>query len=205
MLALIQQQLQALYRTEAPDVRRFLVDDDALRTLIGDDARPADEWVLVHQDGDDVDLAVYVDEGHLQRLATARSPGEAARCCFRALCAAVEGVSHFLLLAHRARQGQPVRMLELEAQAEVDKYLVARLHHPDDAREWRTRLFRDATLAEGLSPAERERYTEAARLAEAWVDHLERLPHIQAVLDRQREFWRRSGCRRLEEMRRLAA
>jgi len=205
VLALIQEQLQALYRTEAPDVRRFLVDDDALQAIVGQEARPADEWVLVHQEGDDVDLAVYVDERHLRRLADARGPAEAARCCFRALCAAVEGVSHFLLLAHRARQGQPVRMLELEAQAEVDKYLVASLHHPDDARQWRTRLFREATLAEGLSPEERERYTEAARLAEAWCDHLDGLPHVQAVLDRQRAFWRRSGCRRLEEMRRLAA
>lgn len=205
MLALIQQQLQAIYRTEAPDVRQFMVDREGLETIVGPETRDADEWVLVRQEGEDVDLAVFVDEGHLDALARVSGPGEAASACFRALCAAVEGVSHFLLLVERAKRGEPVRMLELEAQAEVDKYLCASLHHPDDSRQWRDRLFREASLADGLSPAEQHRYTEAARLAEAWCGHLDGLPHVQAVLDRQRAFWRRSGSSRLEEMRRLAA
>ena len=38
-------------------------------------------------------------------------------------CAAAEGVSHFLYLAHRAGQGGQVSQLELEAQGELDKYL----------------------------------------------------------------------------------
>ena len=40
---------------------------------------------------------------------------------------AVEGVSHFVYLVHRARQERPVSAVELELQAEVDKYLVALL------------------------------------------------------------------------------
>lgn len=204
MLALVQQQLQALYRTEAPDVRRFLVDRQGLDTILGPGQRPADEWVLVHEDGEGLDLAVFVDAPHIEALAGASGPAEAVRCCFRALCAAVEGVSHFLLLVDRARRGEPVRMLELEAQAEVDKYLCAALHHPDEAEGWRERLFRDAALADGLSVEEQARYAEAARLADAWCADLERLPHVQAVLERQRAFWRRSGSSRLEQMRLLA-
>lgn len=205
MLEQVQRHLQGLYRTEAPDVRGFLVDREGLDAILGEDRRPADEWVLVRQDEEGVDLAVYVDEVHLAALDGARGLQDAALGCFRALCAAVEGVSHFLLLVERARRGEPVRMLELEAQAEVDKYLCASLHTAEAPEAWRERLFREARLAPGLSGEEHERYTEAARLADAWCADLERLPHVQAVLDRQRAFWRRSGSSRLEQMRRLAA
>lgn len=205
MLALIQEQLQAVYRVEAPDVRDFLLDRQAVAEVLGEEARPADEWVLVRQEGEDLDLGVFVAEEHLEALAAAGSPASAAQGCFRALCAAVEGVSHFLLLVERARRQEPVTLLELEAQAEVDKYLCAALHHPARDREWRARLFEEAELSPGLSATESRRYTEAARLARAWCGHLGRMPHVQAVLDHQRGFWRQAGTQRLDRMRRLAA
>lgn len=202
MLGLVQDQLQAIYRAEAPDVRGFLIDRQAVDEVLGADARPADEWVLVRQQGEDVDLGVYIAEEHLAAIDAAGSPVDAIAGCFRAFCAAVEGVSHFLLLVERARREEPVSMLELEAQAEVDKYLCASLHHQHRDREWRARLFEEASLAPGLSAAETRRYTEAARLAAGWCAHLGRLPHVQAVLDRQRSFWRQAGSQRLAGMRR---
>jgi len=205
VLDLIQRQLEAIYKTRAPDVQAFLLDEEAVDAVLGGEARPADEWVLVRQEGEEVDVGVYVASRHLQALATADSLAGAVDCCFQAFCAAVEGVSHFLMLVERARRDEPVSLLELETQAEVDKYLCASLHHPTREPQLRSRLFREAALAPGLSPDETERYAEAARLAEAWCEHLDRLPHVQAVLDRQRAFWRRSGSLRLEEMRRLAA
>jgi hypothetical protein len=40
------------------------------------------------------------------------------------LCQVVEGVSHFVCLSHRATSGRKTSHLELELQAEVDKYVV---------------------------------------------------------------------------------
>jgi hypothetical protein len=95
--------------------------------------------------------------------------------------------------------------LELEAQAEVDKYVAARANRPDRGREWLARLFDRALTSAGLDPHEAERYREASRLASAFCADLEKLPHGEPLLARLRAFWRRSGPQRLEEMRRLAA
>ena len=205
MLRRIQGHLEAVYRISAPDVRHFLVQEAQLHTLLGDGLRPADEWVLVCEQEDGVDVAVFVAAAHLKRLQSAHSPVQAAAEHFDSFCVATEGVSHFLLLADRARRGEPVSMLELEVQAEVDKFICAILHHPDRADEWWHRLFRSSRLAEGLSPDEVARYTEAARLAAPFCADLSKVPHADALLQILRAFWRDSGAKRLERMRRLAA
>ena len=205
MLSAIQSHLEAIYRIQSPDIRRFLVDRDQLRAIAGDALRDSSEWVLARASADGVDLAVYVDAAHLRRLECAGSLAEAARSEFDAFCAATEGVSHFLMLVERARRGEPVTLLELEAQAEVDKFVSARLHHPMRSGELWTRLFRSARLLEGLDGRETARYQEAARLAAGFCSSLDEAPHVDALLEVLRRFWRDSGARRLERMRRLAA
>lgn len=205
MLSAIQSHLEAIYRIQSPDIRQFLVDRDQLRAIAGDALRDSSEWVLARASADGVDLAVYVDATHLRRLDHAGSLAEAARSEFDAFCAATEGVSHFLMLVERARRGEPVTLLELEAQAEVDKFVSARLHHPMRSGELWTRLFRTARLLEGLDGRETVRYQEAARLAAGFCSSLDEAPHVDALLEVLRRFWRDSGARRLERMRRLAA
>jgi hypothetical protein len=205
MLSLLQAQIESIYRTRGPDIRDFLVDRRGLAALVGDDQREADEWILVREGPGGLDIAVYIGEEHLELLAQAQDLREATDGAFRAVCAAVEGVSHFLFLVERALRGEPVRLLELEAQAEVDKYVLARLHHPDRGAEWMRRLFFQATLHGGMAPAEEDRYREAGRLAAAFCAHLEALPHDQARLSLLRSFWRDCGHRRMDRMRRLAA
>ncbi len=205
MLNSIQAQLQAVYRIAAPDIRQFLIDKDDVTEVLGEEARAADEWVVVREAPDGVDVGVYIAPRFLEQLAAHSHPGEAIPASFQAYCAATEGVSHFLMLFERACRGEPVSMLELEAQAEVDKFVCAVLHHPERQAEWWSRIFRDAQLAEGLSTEEMHRYTEAARLAGAFCSDLTKTPHTAALLAVLREFWRDSGAKRLERMRRLAA
>ncbi len=204
-LRLVQQHLEAIYQTEAPDVRAFQIDDAGLQAVGGGPGRGADEWVFVREQDDGLDLAVWVSPGLLSRLAAAPDPAAAVADELRALAAAVEGVSHFLLLIERARRQEPVSLLELEAQAEVDKFVCAHLHAHRRDPSLRHRLFRGARLRDDLDPAERERYAEAGRLADAWCKKLEALPHVGAVLDAQRRFWRAPGADRLDRLRRLAA
>jgi hypothetical protein len=205
MLRIIQDHLQAIYQIHAPDVRPFLVDAEAVSAILGPNARTTDEWVLFRQDGEDVDLAVYIAEDHLARLRAMESPGQAVEQCFSSFCAATEGISHFLMLIDRARRQEPVRMLELELQAEIDKFVSAWLHHPERSRQLLWQLFRAASLSAGLSEDERSRYREAGRLAATYCAHLEGLPHRAAVLKTVRKFWRGSALQRMERVRRLAA
>jgi len=205
MLRKIQSHLEAIYRIEAPDVERYQIDRAQLFEVLGEEVRDADEWVLVRQSDDGIDLAVFVDEAHMATLASIGCLAQASREAFPAFCAATEGVSHFLMLFERVRRGEPVRMLELEAQAEVDKFVSACLHHPERSAEWWKRLFRDANLAEGLDPGEAARYLEAGRLAAGFCAELEGQPHVAAMLRCLRDFWRASGAQRLETMRKMAS
>ena len=201
MIALVQRHLQAIYDVEAPDVRGYLIDAEEVRESCGD-LRSAREWVLVRQDGDDVAIAVYIHPQDLDAL-TEHTPADAVRYALPAWAAVTEGVSHFLLLIHRVLRDEPVSLLELEAQAEVDKYVTARLHlgpHP----ALRRRLLREATLAPGLDAEEVERYTLAGRLADRYCGYLDRLPHTDALLAELRRFYRLSGPNRLDRLRHAA-
>lgn len=205
MLMAIQAQLEAVYRIAAPDIRQFLINGEQVTEMLGEDARPSDEWVVVREGPDGVDVGVYIAPHFLERLSAHDHPAEAIGGSFQAFCAATEGVSHFMLLFDRSCRCEPVSMLELEAQAEVDKFVCAWLHYPERQTEWWTRLFRDARLAEGLSEEELDRYKEAARLAGAFCSSLAETPHTGALLDLLRQFWRDSGAQRMERLRRLAA
>ena len=140
MLRVIQENLQAIYRISAPDVRQFLIDEAQLHAVLGQPERDAEEWVVVREGPDGVDVGVYVAEQALDRLEGITGPSEAILDAPGAFCLATEGVSHFMLLFERSRRGEPVSMLELEVQAEVDKFVVAALHHPERAEQWHTRL-----------------------------------------------------------------
>lgn len=208
-VARLQAHLQRVYGLDpahTPDIRPFLVDDAALDQLRPPGTeRPADEWVLVQESDDGLDLAVWIAPEHLDTLARTPDPRTLVRASLRSFCAAIEGISHFMLLIERARRSEPLTLLELEVQAEIDKFVSARLHCPDHAPALRRALFQDVGLQGGLSREERSRYREAGRLARGWCDHLGRLPHVGALLDAQRRLWRAPGGRRMERLRALAA
>jgi hypothetical protein len=93
-------------------------------------------------------------------------------------CAAAEGISHFVYFTLRANASLPVSQLELEAQAEVDKYALLVLHfwrrrQRKESPRLRERLFELFRLREGLDAVARARYLLANRLAHAYARFLE--------------------------------
>jgi hypothetical protein len=98
------------------------------------------------------------------------------------LCQIIEGVSHFVYVVERARVGRAATQLELELQAEVDKWVVlAASIRSFDARRsatLRARLYEDfAFLHDESSEADRElaeRYRVANDVAHRFVRRLER-------------------------------
>jgi hypothetical protein len=126
---------------------------------------------------------------------------------------AVEGVSHFVYLVHRARNERPVSAIELELQAEVDKYLVALLvtwnQLGEPPADLRARLFSQVTFAGDLPRHERERYELANSAADGYAASLEeRFVQRRAVddmLGEVRRFYRKGLAEKLELISQLAA
>src|SRR5262249_44052526 len=105
---------------------------------------------------------------------------------------AIEGVSHFIYAVRCARAGRPVSQLELELQAEVDKYITCLLVTEPEAgvsAALRQRLFGDAIYDIDLDLDEHARYRAANDNAERYAAWLEqafvarrRIPEMLAEL-----------------------
>jgi len=90
----------------------------------------------------------------------------------------VEGVSHFVFLATRAAAGRAVSLLELEVQAEVDKFALLllarwRVERRRRSRALRRRLFEEVGYRGHLDGEALGRYREANRLGAGYARFLE--------------------------------
>lgn len=160
-------------------VTDFLTVNPALVQALG--IRPgsaaAREQVLVsQQDEDYLDLAVYIAPEVLERLGESDPLEQLHDGNLADFWLALEGVSHFVYLAWNAGLDKPVTRLELELQAEVDKFVLTALllatrqgsaldalHHG---------LFRRCRIDASLDQESRTRYQAATRYAEAYCSRL---------------------------------
>lgn len=198
-LAQLQQLLQSIHGVQAAPVRDFLV-DRAFRERHAPRTSPH-EALLLRDEGEELHVALFLDDSVLAQLAhPSASPWTQER--LQGFCAAAEGVSHFLYLAHRARQGGQVSQLELEAQAEIDKYLTVLLQlwatgRRAASQELRRRLFERTVLRPGLTTPERDRYRLASALAAAcartWEVRYVLAGRLDALLREARRMYRLAG------------
>lgn len=123
--------------------------------------------------------ALFVREGGDGELELSlRIPsGEGARA-LDGVCQIIEGVSHFVYITHRAHRDQETTQLELELQAEVDKYVVlaASIEAFDTRRSegLRERLYNAVDFSHHAESEEGERYRTANDLARQFTGRLER-------------------------------
>ena len=198
----LQDQLARIYEIESEhSVSEFLVTDrDVVREIEGDGARDIPEKLLVRENGDDLDLALYVDHGVLARLEkkdpTERLDGEN----LSDFLVLLEGVSHFVYLTFNAARERPVTLLELELQAEVDKFVTALFQFgaQDGGRVPRKLgaiLFEDVSFDAALDDHGRERYETANRVAAKYCTTLESRflgprANVRDLVDDVRRFYR---------------
>jgi len=212
VLRALQGGLESMYRVETDlDVCDFLVDGDERAALRVE--RAPREQLLIRRDDDGLQLGLFVDERTLENLAMRDPRRRLDAQNLQDFLLAVEGVSHFVYLVHRARQERPVSAVELELQAEVDKYLVSLLvswnqsgEPPSDLRE---RLFANIRFAGDLSREERERYELANSAADEYAASLEeryvRTHAVDDMLGEVRRFYRKGLAEKLEYITQLAA
>src|SRR5580692_4564093 len=186
------------------DVYDFLVTDR--RALQGaapaNDSRASEEELLLAETPDGAGVALYLDPSVLRRLEGADPVGALTENNLADYCTALEGVSHFVYSTWRLERDLPVSLLELETQAEVDKYavtvfLLARqtgaMVYPAQVH---ARLFDRVRFDARLEPHEYERYRTAHRCAARYCRRLERrfvnrgVARIEAMVRELRSFYR---------------
>ena len=163
----MQDHLEAIYAVRCSHrARGFLVDRRQAEALGAD--RSGAEALFVHEADGGLELGLYFAEDVLL---------EAPSGALGPFCQLAEGVSHFVYLTRSAELARPVTLLELEAQAEVDKFVLLLLRAWTQgqglwAQALHRLLFDEVRLRPGLSVAEERRYREANRLGRAFCARL---------------------------------
>jgi hypothetical protein len=176
VLRRLQLGLEALYRVETQlQVEAFMIDDEQRRRA-GVARAPREQLLVKHEDGE-LALGLFVDRAALDNLERNDPAARLDDENFADFCLAVEGVSHFVYVALCAAGHRPVSALELELQAEVDKFVCCLLvqgGRPGARPELRRRLYDDVRFHGDLDADERARYQTANEQAGRYAAALER-------------------------------
>jgi hypothetical protein len=200
----------------AHDVYDFLVTDRRhLPAAIRTDG-PTDEELIVAQPAEgELAMSLYLDPQLLERLDRADPMQRLHDGNVADYWTALEGVSHFMYLAWNAGHDKPVSLLELEMQAEVDKYVASywlmRRQLPDRfPAELLRILFERTRIDPRLAAGREDLYREASRYAQMFCTRLERSlrgahGRSQAeVLTELRRFYRLTNARKVAHIERTA-
>lgn len=182
-LTVIQQQMESLYGIGTQHcVNDYLVTDRAIAEAIDGDydssTRPA-EQLLLTQAADEISLSLYIDATVLDRLSADNPCHYMHDGNMSDFCLVLEGISHFLYVVWSATYDRSLTPMELELQAEIDKYVAMscmflRQHQapvPKNLHRW---LFERISFRDGLDHSTRECYVDANRYAGRYCRHLER-------------------------------
>ena len=199
----LQTLLGRLYDVELSyDVYDFLVTD---RTSVGastNERRTLDEELLLAESTDGAGVALYLDPEVLSRLEAADPHRALTENNLADYCTALEGVSHFVYSTYGLERDMPVSLLELETQAEVDKYAITvfLLAEQQGGQSYpaqvHARLFDRVSFDARLEPDQYERYRTAHALAARYCRRLERRfvnrgkLKIEAMVRELRSFYR---------------
>ncbi|HEX6637930.1 MAG TPA: hypothetical protein VF033_09765 [Steroidobacteraceae bacterium] len=199
---------------DTPDVREYLLTDrECLAALPG--ARNCDEQLLLAVEGDTLAMTLYIDPQVLQRLAGCDPTAALTHENLADYLTVAEGISHFVYVAWNTAFDKPVTLLELELQAEVDKYVLAAwLLSAQNAGRFPRELHRALFERTRLDPVAAEGREGLYRLASCYAGRFCR--RMGALLDRKRRgavrealaelrrFYRWGNARKLAHIERCA-
>jgi hypothetical protein len=169
----IQQRLERFYGLErAPNVTRF----------VREGGLGSREVVLVRQSEDELEIALV-----LPPESNDIPEGGALSDVWLQVA---EGVSHFIYLVERARVHLPVTQLELELQAEVDKFVLSLEFSTESAQRLLARMFDSPRFLDEEGTESGDRYRLAHHLAARFVSRTIVANDRARARERLRSFYR---------------
>ena len=202
----LQRQLQDIYEVDIQhQVSDYLITCPSLAgDLAGTSVSGQKERLLFSQDTNELCLSLFLDDEVLRGIQDDNPLHD-----MQSFCLALEGVSHFLYLLWNASFDRKITLLELELQAEIDKFvMMVFVTQKQDRRVepsvFRKILFENTRLHEGLDSTQKERYARASRLAEKYCwklesDYLSRRSR-QEALSELRQFYRLTQAEKLRRI-----
>lgn len=212
ILNAIQSELQSLYQVSCGEcVEDYLLDGEKPALFLSKHPwlAQSDEALLVEQAEESLELGLWFKPelfqwGQRQDWGNLKPEEVLEEKSLPKWAALVEGVSHFVYLLSKAREERPVTQLELELQAEVDKFvLLSRCLGDAPIGVLLEGLFANVQWNPGLAPQEQERYSTALKLASRYCDHLkqQRFPLSERdLLPELRAFYRMNQAEKIRHI-----
>jgi hypothetical protein len=190
-LVRVQRRIEAFYELEpAPLIPPF----------VRVDPKDAREQLLVRESSEGIDVVVLLP---LTSALALLSRGETTE--LDAYLNAIEGVSHFIHLADRARTELPTTLLELELQAEVDKFAILAgepgNQNTGELVSLHRRLYEDVTFLHASASELGQRYRLANELAARLWSQLIRKGPTALHRDMLKRFYRASQAEKISMVR----
>ncbi|NKB36590.1 MAG: hypothetical protein GKR93_05375 [Gammaproteobacteria bacterium] len=211
-VANLQVQLQSIYELHIEqNVKDFLITcPDMANTLDGGESNSqVKEKLLLRQENDSLDLSLFLDNEVVRKMREDDPVVDMHEGNIEDFCLALEGVSHFLYLLWNASHQRSVTMLEMELQADIDKFVMLVFCFEKQNKrvrpgQIRRILFESAAYHEQLNGLERQRYRDANNFAEKYCWKLE--PDFLSNRSRQQvlfELWQFYRLPQADKLRRI--
>lgn len=180
-LTRLQQGLQSIYELDiCHDIHDYLITSREMAAFLdsGQSRRETREKLLVHEDGEDLNLSLYLDQDIVERFADGAFPEGMDHTGIQDYCLALEGISHFVYLVWNATYDRSVTLMEMELQAEIDKFVMLTDFLDQQSAvlapgQLRHLLFQSAYYHDDLDEREQERYRLASHYAQKYCQRLE--------------------------------
>ena len=201
----LQDSLQYVYEIKTDhSISDFLTTSTALKKTLLRKSRSSRETVFFRFENNEMEIAVYYDDEIYNHPEIETGNHKDAYCCL------LEGVSHFLYLVHRGNHDQEIVLLEMELQAEIDKFIMLSCQAESQqatSSAIHDHVFSDCAFLEELDPEQAYRYREANYLAGKYcsylLNHYIRSSSPQKLLQELRRFYRLSMHGKIRRIQQL--
>lgn len=196
MLIQIQAQIEKLYQLRCEhSVEDFVLREEDCKSYSAQKSwmQNSDEILFVKQEEENVDIGLFLNPKLLEKF-SALNLNQTTPLEITQLAPLIEGVSHFVYLLWKSGKDQSVTQLELELQAEIDKFLLTSSLWGKNLSPWiMEQLFGEVEWNPHLGAEEKERYQVANQLASKYCAKLRNLFNIEnseeEILTRIRPFY----------------
>jgi hypothetical protein len=209
LLGNLQGLISDFYALDLPyRVDDFLTTDAQLARALDGGGRQVDEKLLIAEADGEAEVCLYLEQQVLERLERSDPLQHLDADNLEDFWTAFEGVSHFTYYAWNAQREKEVTLLEMELQAEVDKFVATTLlllrQGNSDARGLHHWLFELPRFDQRLGAHEVDRYRNANRYAAKYCQRLaaapERSPEREPVQAELRRFYRLTQTSKIEHI-----
>lgn len=200
LIQTIQDQIESIYGIKTgASVLDYLISRNELSTLMPQSTLAAlpKELFLVNPEPKDetIEVALYLADDLKSNLSTHNPLQALSQENISDFCTLIEGVSHFVYYLHKASLEYEITQLEMELQAEIDKFLLLSIltkSNLDENQQLLELLFENYLLHEHLDDDQKIRYNTATDLARKYcfqVTQNIRTEGLPSALKKVRKFY----------------